>query len=134
MTTLAYPPGRYGRRREATGRRWVVPALATVCAVAVAVVLVLAYRAYVVDAVTGQVLHYRDVTDTQVAITFEVVRPPGTRVECVVRARAQDGSEVGRASVAIPSSPAGGRTVVVTHVLPTTKRPYTGELVGCLQR
>jgi hypothetical protein len=65
-----------------------------------------------------------------VVITFEVTRPAGRAVSCVVRARSRDGAEVGRAVVPVPAS-GGNGSVVVTHALPTRARPVTGEVEGC---
>jgi hypothetical protein len=109
----------------------VVPVLASVLTIAGLFVMWSLYRVYVLDAVTGTVLHYDSVTDSQVRITFEVVKDGGTPATCVLRARARDGSEVGRATVSVPAGPVDQKSVVVTHVLPTTGRPLTGELAGC---
>jgi len=64
----------------------------------------------------------------QVEVTFDVNRPNGDPVQCLVRARDRRGTEIGRALIRVP---AGRRHVVVTHTLPTRGRPNTGEVLGC---
>jgi hypothetical protein len=128
VTEPVFPAGRYGRRRS--GRRaprWVVPALAGVL---VLVLVGILWRVYASDPGIGyQVLKYQ-VADREVAITFEVTRPAGRAVSCVLRARSRDGAEVGREVVAVPTS-GGNGSVVVTHTLTTKARPVTGEVEGC---
>lgn len=64
----------------------------------------------------------------EVKVTFDVNRPDGEPVQCLVRARDRQGAEIGRALIRVP---AGRRHVVVTHTLPTKGRPNTGEVLGC---
>jgi hypothetical protein len=132
VTMPAFPAGRYGRRRS--GRkapRWVVPALALLMAAVCALIIWRLYSTFLDGRVHYQLIRYDSVTDQQVRVTFEVVRPGGEAARCVVRARARDGSEVGREEVAVPPGRRGERSVVVTHVLKTTARPVTGEVAGC---
>lgn len=131
-TTPTYPPGRYGRRRERRrGPRWVPLLLGTVVTamgVAAAVLLTQQYgagRPYDAD-----LQRFYDVTDEQVVVEFTVVVPDGEAATCVVRARARDGSEVGREEVRV-APPAGVTRPVVVHRLATRARPVTGEVQRC---
>jgi len=127
VTAPTFPLGRYGRRRErGPAPRWIVPAL--LCAV-LAGALGLAVTGFrnQSSAVQAEVRSYA-VGPAEVRVTFDVTRPGGEPVQCLVRARDRQGAEVGRALVQVP---AGRRQVTVTHTLPTRGRPITGEVFGC---
>lgn len=131
-TSVTFPPGRYGRRREPRrSRRWVsalLLALVVLAGTLIAVSLYLRYgdgRAYDVT-----VTRFYDVTDDQVVVEFTVVVPEGEAAVCAVRARSADGAEVGREEVRIDPPP-GETRPVVTHRLSTTQRPVTGEVQRC---
>ncbi len=79
--------------------------------------------------VTAQVRGYEVVSDRAVRIDVQIAREPGEQAWCVLRARDDDGNEVGRRQVQVPVSQK--RSVVVAFEVPTTARPGTGELVGC---
>jgi hypothetical protein len=133
--TTMFPPGRYGRRRE-PGRARRLRRLATVAALLVVVVIgsAMAYslgqrygpgRPYDVT-----VERFYDITDHQVVVEFTVHVPAGGQAVCAVRARSEDGAEVGRDEVRV--TPAEGETRPrVTHRLTTTDRPVTGEVQRC---
>jgi hypothetical protein len=70
------------------------------------------------------------VDDDTVRVGWEVARDPGTVVECQVRARGQDGAEVGNELVVVPASP--GRRTVVSHDLTTAAPAVTGEVRSCI--
>jgi hypothetical protein len=132
VTTPAFPAGRYGRRRSRRPTpRWVVAALATITAAVCLLGVWRLYAAYLDGRVHYQLLRYDSVTDRQVRVVFEVVKPSGQGASCVVRARSRDGAEVGRQTVEVPAGRPGDKSVIVTHVLPTTARPVTGEVAGC---
>ena len=132
MTQPVFPAGRYGRRRSRGARpRWAVPVLAALAAAACLAVIWWLYQSNLAKAVHFQVLRYDQVTDRQVRVVFEVVRPSGEAAQCVVRARGRDGAEVGREVVDVPAGRTGDKSVIVTHVLVTTARPVTGEVAGC---
>ena len=127
MTRPAFPPGRYGRRREPhRAGRWVVPLLATAVVAATLMLAVFAYQrqtSQVQTTVRKFVVGTRDVR-----VTFEVHKPRQVAATCVVRARDIDGREVGRALVKVP---AGRRNVTLTYVLRTSGPPVTGEVSRC---
>ncbi len=127
MTRPAFPPGRYGRRRD--GRRpgrWVVPGLAAILVVAAVALAVIGYRRQ-----TGQVqsaVRAFVIGPAEVSVTFEVRKPPRLAATCLVRARDVHGREVGRALVPVA---AGRGEVRMTYVLRTTGRAVTGEVPRC---
>lgn len=126
-----FPPGRYGRRREARRRRPVVLALVLVALVAAGSLLALRlYRMYGDPNYDAQVITYTDITDTQVVVVFRVTVPKGGSAICLVRARSRDGAEVGRADVRVDAAP-GQKQSTVTHRLATGGRPMIGEVLRC---
>jgi hypothetical protein len=78
----------------------------------------------------ASVERFYDVTEAQVVVEFTVVVPEGGTAVCAVRARARDGSEVGRAEVTVDPPP-GVTRPLVSHRLPTSARPVTGEVQRC---
>lgn len=126
-----FPPGRYGRRRSPRRTpRWLV-ALAVAGVIAAGGLIALRlYELYGDPTYDAKVITYSDVTDSQIAIEFQVNTPPGGSAICAVRARSYDGAEVGRAEVRVDAEP-GARVATVRHLLPTSARPYVGEVVRC---
>lgn len=132
--TVAFPPGRYGRRREP--RRWPrwLPAV-----LLVAVIIAGTAIAYQLNRQYGAARPYHptverfyDITDQQVVVEFTVRVPDGQAATCAVRARAADGREVGREEIQVDPPP-GVTRPRVTHRLTTTARPVTGEVQRCWQ-
>jgi hypothetical protein len=122
-----FPPGRYGRRREPGRRRRGLAVVALV--VVVAACLALAFRLYQQygnPAYEAEVITYTGITDSRIVIDFRVRLPEGAGAVCAVRARARDGSVVGRAEVPVP--PDQPR---VTYRMTTSARPFIGEVVRC---
>jgi len=132
VTAPAFPPGRYGHRRSPRrAPRWLLPVLVTGV---VAVGLLLSwtmYRNYAADRITSEVTAYRIVSDSQVTISFNVVKDGGKPATCIVRARSRDGREVGRAEVPIPAGARDQKSVAVTYTLATSRRAIAPEVYGC---
>jgi Domain of unknown function (DUF4307) len=128
-----FPPGRYGRRRQArsAARRWWTYALAAFVVVAGTGIAVKLYRQYALAPYQVTVLSVTDIGDHQVTVTFEVRKPAGESALCTVRARNRAGAEVGRAEVQVPAGAAEETRSRVTYTLRTTERPVTGEVPGC---
>ncbi|HEX6970131.1 MAG TPA: DUF4307 domain-containing protein [Micromonosporaceae bacterium] len=128
---MTFPPGRYGRRRAPRRTpRWLT-ALLIVAALAAGTALSFAlYRSYGDPTYDAKVITYTDITDHQVVIAFQVHVPPGGSARCVLRARAYDGAEVGRAEVQVTAEP-GSRQASAEHPVSTTRRPFVGEVLGC---
>ncbi|GAC80569.1 protein of unknown function [Gordonia malaquae] len=93
----------------------------------------LAYAGYTQFAdpeVSGSATAFEILSSDTVSVQYTVNRSnPDEAVACVVRARAQDGAEVGRREVLIP---AGGETQVGAKTEVLTSRPAViGEVFGC---
>jgi hypothetical protein len=131
-TTPAFPPGRYGRRRDGR-RRILVPVLFALAVAGASVLLgVKLYHQYGDPTYDAQVIRYTGITDTSVLIDFTVRMPAGGRATCVLRARSYDGAEVGRATVTVDAPRTGGeQQVTASEPVTTTARPFIGEVVGC---
>ncbi|HEX5542118.1 MAG TPA: DUF4307 domain-containing protein [Micromonospora sp.] len=130
-TAETFPPGRYGRRRNPRRQRpWLMAVL--VVGVIAAGVLVTArlYSLYGDPTYDAQVITYTEITDTQVVIDFQVTVPPGGSADCMLRARSQNGAEVGRTEVRVEAPP-GERQVRARHRLTTSTRPVLGEVLRC---
>lgn len=126
-----FPPGRYGRRRAEHRRRpWLAALLSVLVAVAGTLLAIRLYQQYGDPTYDGQLISYREVTDTQILIEFRVTVPPGGSAVCVLRARSRDGAEVGRAEVRVTAA-AGEEHPVTTYRLSTSARPVTGEVLRC---
>jgi hypothetical protein len=129
-TTPAFPPGRYGRRRD--GRRHLgVPitfgAIVLVVCVALAVKL---YHQYGGSSYDPQIVGWTDVTDSQMTIHFTVGVPAGGSASCVLRARTYDGSEVGRRTVTVHAR-GDDTSIDAREPVPTTARASVGDVLGC---
>ena len=121
-----FPPGRYGRRREPTRRRWVIPlVLAAVVAVTALLALKL-YTQYGTPQYSPTVLSLTNVTKTSITVKFRVQKPASAAV-CTLDAQAHDGSVLGTANVPVPV----GTDVTVSYTITTTDRPYIAEVPSC---
>lgn len=126
-TAPVFPPGRYGRRREPTRGRWVVP---VVLSATVAVMLLLAvklYQQYGTEKISATVQSLTDVSPSSITVTFTVHKPDGVPVTCTVDALAVDGSALGTAEVSVPA----GNDVTVTYTVHTTARAYIAQVPTC---
>jgi Domain of unknown function (DUF4307) len=126
----ALPEGRYGRSRAAearTDRRLKATGL-------VLGVLLLGFTAwagvsYIADQdVSGELTGFDVVSDAEIEVSLAVRKPADVVGVCTVRARAEDGKEVGRADVRFPDDT---DRVHRSVTLNTTQRATTAELLGC---
>ena len=108
-------------------RRWWVVGIVG-CAVATAVVVWLALSASR-GRVTWTDTGYRVVDDRTVEVGFDVHRPDGQAVTCVVRALDQGFGTVGTVEVRIPAS--AERSVHRDVTVRTTTRAVTGVVREC---
>jgi hypothetical protein len=107
----------------------VLPVLVTLVALAGLGVAAVAYHNLGDASLTGSQTSFAVLDDGSVRISLEVTRTdPGRAADCIVRARARDGDEVGRKEVYVPPGPAASS---LTTVLRTSRRPVTGEVYGC---
>ncbi|MFE9688762.1 DUF4307 domain-containing protein [Micromonospora sp. NPDC005806] len=129
--TPVFPPGRYGRRRE-PGRRRPLPLvlLAAVLLAAFGLVAAKLYTQYGDPEYRAEVITYTGITDSRVVVDFRVTVPAGGAATCLLRARSHDGAEVGHAEATVTARP-GQRHVTARHAVPTTARPFIGEVLRC---
>jgi hypothetical protein len=129
VTHQQLPADRYGKRARRGAHpalRWLLIAVVLVALVGVAIV---GYRNLGTQPIEGKQVAFRVLDDHTVHITLEVQRDdPRRPADCVVRARAESGVEVGRKEVLI--HPADGTTRQET-VLRTSARATVGEVYGC---
>ena len=128
MTAPRRPPGRYDERRALPARRLLLLGGGAAGLVALVAAYVLFAR-YTGRTATAAVLGFTVVSDTRVDVRFEVSKPASATTYCVVRARDNDGAQVGAASVRV--GPASTGTIRQTYQLGTTGRANTGEVDGC---
>jgi hypothetical protein len=121
-----FPPGRYGRRREPTRRRWVLPVVLSATVAVMALLAVKLYTQYGTPQYSPTVLSLTNVTKTSVTVEFRVQKPSAAAV-CMVNAEAKDGSVLGTSDVAVPV----GTDVTVTYTITTTDRPFIAEVPAC---
>ncbi|GED97179.1 DUF4307 domain-containing protein [Gordonia crocea] len=128
--------GRYGPRAtyptelsNRSRRKWFLGLTGLVLAVGV-VLAIIGFQKFGSPDVAGEGTGFFITGPTTVDVQFTVSRAdPSKPVSCVLKARAKDGSEVGRREVLIPGGQAprvGVRTTV--H---TSDRPVVGEVFGC---
>ena len=131
---LAFPAGRYGRRRDPAYRRrrrwatWLAGALVVALGLAIALKL---YDQYAHPAYEVMNLNVTDVRDDEVTVSFDVRVPAGEGASCTVQGHTREGRQVGSEVIDVPPAGDGDTIVHVTHTLATTAQPVTGEVPGC---
>ncbi|MBB5153487.1 DUF4307 domain-containing protein [Saccharopolyspora phatthalungensis] len=129
VTNQQIPQDRYGSRARTRPRpvlRWLLTGIVLVALVGVAIV---GYRNLGSAPIQGKQVAFDVLDDHSVRIVLEVQRDdPRRPADCVVRARAESGEEVGRKEVLI--RPADG-TATQDTVLRTSTRATIGEVYGC---
>jgi hypothetical protein len=129
-TSPAFPPGRYGRRRD--GRRHLaVPIAFALLILGLSVLVAIRlYRQYGDPRYDPQIVGWTDVTATQMTIRFTVRVPPGGAAACLLRARTYDGAEVGSRTVTVAAT-GDNTTIDASEPVPTTARAAVGEVLRC---
>jgi hypothetical protein len=129
-TTPAFPPGRYGRRRDGR-RRLLLPGLVLAAVLVASVLLsVSLYHRYGDPNYDAQIVGWTDVTDTQLTIRFTVRVPAGGAATCRLRARDYAGVQVGARTVTVRAT-GHATTIAASEVVPTTARAVVGDVIGC---
>ncbi len=125
-----FPPGRYGPRRAPRPRqRWLAVSLLIVVLIAAGAVSWKLYSTYSANVIEVRVTAFSVVSEHQVHVQFQFTKDHDSAVTCIVRARARDGTEVGRANVVVPKD--GSRTR--SYALNTRKKAVTGEVLQCVR-
>ena len=116
-------------RSPSVKRRWFY-VLAVAVIVAGVGIAYIGYQRFGDPEISGQATGYELLSPDRVAVQYTVNRTnPDDAVVCIVRARAKDGSEVGRREILIP---AGDQTQVGARTEVSTSEPAViGELFGC---
>jgi hypothetical protein len=125
-TGLRRPPGRYDEPRPLTR-----PVLLGGAALLVAALMgfaFVAYQHYASTRVEFSDLGYQ-VSDTGVAVRFQVVKGAGKKVECVLQARDRNNVEVG--SLVVTIGPEGSGAVTKSSFVPTSRPAVAGEVLSC---
>ncbi|MEG9227272.1 DUF4307 domain-containing protein [Aeromicrobium sp. Sec7.5] len=115
---------RYGTRTSPRWLWWVVAGVGISLGVAWAAWIALQPRP-----VSTEVYSFDVVSDTQIDLELEIIRPEPTAVTCSVYAQALDHSIVGEKTITIPASD----REIVRHplTLTTTERAVTGVIRSC---
>jgi Domain of unknown function (DUF4307) len=132
MTESSPPPPqtRYGRGRSLRPSRRRAAFLAAVVAVVGVVLAAIVYQRLGRSDVEGTLAGYQLIDSQTVSVTISVTRKdPSRPVDCILRVRAEDGSETGRREVLVP--PSAQTTVQVTTVLKSSKPAVVGDIYGC---
>lgn len=129
-TTPAFPPGRYGRRRDGRRHRALPIALAVVVLAASVLLALRLYAQYGDPDYDAQIVGWSEVTPAGMTVEFTVRVPAGGSAVCVVRARSYDGAEVGRRAVTV-AAPPGATTIEGRERVTTTARASHGDVVRC---
>ncbi|MFC0028856.1 DUF4307 domain-containing protein [Micromonospora chaiyaphumensis] len=126
-----FPPGRYGRRREPGRRRPILPVLVAVVLLALlGLVAARLYNQYGDPDYRAEVITYTGITDSSVTVDFRVTVPEGGSATCLLRARSHDGADVGHLEATV-TAPPGERHVRSRQEVPTSARPFIGEVLRC---
>ena len=130
-TPIPRPEARYGRSRlSRVSRRLVVIGLAVLVVAAGLVVAVIGYQRLGTSDVAGSLAGYQVIDNETVSVTISVTRSdPSRPVDCIVRVRANDGSETGRREVLVP--PSDQATVQVTTTVKSFQPPVMADIYGC---
>jgi hypothetical protein len=130
-TAPAFPPGRYGRRRDGRRRR-LLPVIFGVLVLAVSVLV--SVRLYEQSGggpdYDPQIVGWSGVTESSMTIEFTVRVPAGGSAVCVLRARTYEGAEVGRREVTV-SAAGDARQIRARESVPTSARAAVGDVVRC---
>src|ERR1700747_209068 len=130
-TPIDRPEARYGRSRlSRVSRRRVVIGMSMLVVAVGLVVAVIGYQRLGTSDVAGSLAGYRVIDNETASVTISVTRSdPSRPVDCIVRVRAKDGSETGRAELLGP--PPDQATVQVTPAVKSSKRPVMADVYGC---
>ncbi|WP_432097165.1 DUF4307 domain-containing protein [Streptomyces sp. bgisy100] len=127
-TRAELPEGRYGRSADARADR-TLKIVGAVLGTALLAVIGWSGFSYIAgEAVSGEVIKSKVVTDSAVEVHLEVRKDAHTDGVCTVRSLAEDGSEVGRKDIRFEERRSRVDKVATVR---TTGRATATELVDC---
>jgi hypothetical protein len=127
-TREGLPPGRYGRTADARADRR-LKVVGAVLGAGLLAVIAWSGASYISgQAVSGELIKFKVVSDSAVEAHLEVRKDAGAHGVCTLRSLAEDGSEVGRKDIRFDERES--RVDKVGSVR-TTQRATAVELVGC---
>ena len=129
-TAPAYPPGRYGRRRDGKRRRAVPITVLALVIIASLLVTVRLYQRWGDPDYDAQIVSWDAVSESQLKMQFTVRVPAGGSTVCVLRGRDYGGNEVGRQKVTLSAS-GDATTIAAVEVIPTKARAAVADVVSC---
>ena len=129
-TAPAYPPGRYGRRRDGKRRRAVPVTVLALVIFASVLLTVRLYRQWGDPDYDAQIVSWDVVSASQLSMQFTVRVPAGGSTRCVLRGRDYGGNEVGRREVTL-SAKGDATTIAAVETVPTTARAAVADVVRC---
>jgi len=129
-TTPAFPPGRYGRRRDGKRHRALPLTVLALVIVASLLLTVRLYRQWGDPNYDAQIVSWDAVSATQLSMKFTVRVPAGGSTRCVLRGRDYGGNEVGRREVTLSAS-GEETTIAAVEVVPTTAKAAVADVVRC---
>jgi hypothetical protein len=115
---------RYGTDRSSAGLRVVIT---VVVLVFLAIIAAITWR-LATTGVQSTLVRFAVVSDSQVDVTFDLVRDGSAETTCVLRAQAENHTDVGYASVRITP---GRSELQVRYPLATASRATSAEVLGC---
>ncbi|MFJ5828513.1 DUF4307 domain-containing protein [Streptomyces sp. NPDC093089] len=122
------PEGRYGRSADERADRKLRIVGAVLGVLFLALMGWFGWHYVVDNKISGEMIKFDVVSDTEVQVHLEVRKDEGVEGVCTLRSRSEDGAEVARKDVRI-DDPATRVDTVVS--LRTTARATSAELIGC---
>lgn len=123
------PEGRYGRSSDERADRKLKIVGSVLGVGLLALVSWFGYDYVAGQSVSGELIKFKRVSDSEVEVHLEVRKDADAAGTCTLRSRAEDGSEVGRKDVRFEKGPETRIDRVVT--VRTTSSATSAELVGC---
>lgn len=122
------PEGRYGRTADAAANRRLRVVAAVLGGLLVVGLGVGGWRYVSRDTISGDVISFQVVSDSEVRAQLQVYKAADQAAVCTLRSQSADQAEVGRRDVTVSRR---GATVDTVVTIRTTARGTTAELLSC---